>query len=419
MNRHHSLGLALAFAFIGCGVEEPPPQNPPPNNNNNNNPPITVPPPVVRPASVDEVTLGLESRTLPAQLVNDATVDVGVLAGGVTVIGGAQGLFEIGSGGFTQIDTNAVHAVAEYAPAGLVIATSAGLQVFDGALQLSPIQEVLMSETVEALAERGAELWIGTSAGLWIYDGAELVRFDGMSAVNSIHTYSSASAVVVHEGSAHKALRFENGAWNTQTLGDELAIERGILGPNGRIFGLKAGALFERVKVGEKVAWRAHSLSAATDSPGATGIQAWAIDPSTGALWIVGADSLYRIETSDGRVSKVSRPQNLGAVIAARVTLDGGLWLSDGTSLHRVGNAGEPANYASNIVPFAEANCIRCHATVGGIARPPLDTFESWVANIGKIITVLDEGRMPADQQPLRNGTVELIKKWRDDGLRP
>jgi hypothetical protein len=410
----------LPILALGCGgTEEPVPGTNPPVAPPVAPPPGVVPPPVVHPTTVEEISLGLESRALPTELQSDPTLSIGALPSGVTIAGGAGGLFEIGSDSFTRISQSAVTSIARHQDAGLVVAAQDELFVFDGALRPSPIAEVLGTEKARSLAKHGADLWIGTDSGLWLYQDAELSRFEGMTGVFAIDTYDGASMLMVLEGSAHKALRVDGGAWSAQALDDEITLDRAAIGPGGRIFGVKDGALFERVKLEDKVVWRAVSFSIDMSSPGATGIEAAATDPSTGSLWIADASSLWRIETAEGRVSKVARPASLGRVITARVTADGALWLGDGSSLHRVGNAGAPVGWEAAIQPFAEANCLRCHASVGGVARPSLDTYEAWSSNIDRIIRALDEGRMPADRQPLRNGTVDLVKKWRDDGLRP
>ena len=74
--------------------------------------------------------------------------------------------------------------------------------------------------------------------------------------------------------------------------------------------------------------------------------------------------------------------------------------------------------YAANIVPFYQANCAVCHSVAAGIGRPSLDTYEDWSTNVARIIAAVQEGRMPNNGRQLTGGTVDLIKKWRDGGLR-
>jgi hypothetical protein len=374
---------------------------------------------VVRPIAVETVTLGLETFTLPAGLAADATLVVGHLAT-VTVVGGAGGLYELGSGGLSQLDAVPVKAIAVLDDGTMAVANAAGISIFDGTLRSSPLTTELDGHGVTTLAARDGELWIGTDAGLYRWSGGNLVSFEGMQAVRTIDTYDGAPAIVVGEGTgSHKALRFDASSWSAQVLDDERQLDRGVPGPGGRIFGLVAGALLERVTLeGNKVAWRAVALAAGADAPGATGIQAVAVDPGSGAIWFADAAELSRIDTAAGRVSKIARPSGFGAVIAARVTKDGALWISDGTTLARVGNAGDPVAFEPAIANFASENCLRCHAAANGIARPSLDLYADWVTNIDKIITALEQERMPADRQPLRGGTIDLIRRWRDDGLR-
>lgn len=411
--------LALGLAACGGVIDEPPVEPPagPPATPPQDPPPGT-PPPVVRPVAVEDVTLEVQTHTLPAALQSDATLQLGVLPSGVTVAGGAGGLFEVGASGFTAISELAVHGIAPH-ELHLVIATSDGLRVFDGEMVPSPLDGVLATERPQSLASRDEELWIGTSGGLWIHHQGRLSRFEGMSMVDEISTFDGASTVLVHEAGEHQAVRLEEGRWSAQNLSEELAITESALGPGGRIFGLKDGALLERVSLSGKAAWRSVALSTAENATVARDIQGLASDPGSGALWIVAPDAIYRLDTAGGRLAKIARPAGLGPVIAARAVAGGALWVTDGSTLHRIGNAGPPVSWAESIDRFAESNCVRCHASTGGIALPSLDTHEAWVANIDRILAALTAGRMPADQQPLRDGTIDLVRKWRDDGLRP
>jgi hypothetical protein len=103
-------------------------------------------------------------------------------------------------------------------------------------------------------------------------------------------------------------------------------------------------------------------------------------------------------------------------VTTMTVTADGAVWISDGTILRRFGNAGRPATWDDDISAFAVNNCIRCHAPLK-IAHP-LDTYEAWIGEIDKIVAQLEARTMPQDGAALVGGTVDLVRRWRDEGLR-
>jgi hypothetical protein len=166
------------------------------------------------------------------------------------------------------------------------------------------------------------------------------------------------------------------------------------------------------------VAWRRVAGSVAAGDEGIDDVEAAAVDPATGALWVVRTSGLVRLDSADGHLSTMARPSPFGRVIAARVTLDGALWLSDGVALARVGHAGEPPGYADQVKAFSVANCDRCHSATAAVARLRLDTYADWSRNVDAIIAALDQARMPSDRRPLVGGTVELIRAWRDGGLR-
>ncbi len=150
--------------------------------------------------------------------------------------------------------------------------------------------------------------------------------------------------------------------------------------------------------------WRPVALTADAGDVGARGVIALATDPISGNAWIVTSDRIAR--AGGNTVAAMDYPAELGPPIAVRATRDGALWISDGHSLARLGDDEGPVTYAKDIAAFSANNCERCHRPLG--VGHPLDSFEAWRTDIDRILTDLDEMRMPQDGAPLMGGTVEL-----------
>ena len=380
-------------------------------------PPIAeTDPPIERPEHVGAVSLGLSEHTLPAPLANDPTLSV-AYAGAFTLVGGAGGLYELTGSGFMAIDAAAVSAMAPF-DGTLVIANSGGLHIFDGSLSASPLNDALGAVTINALATRGAQLWIGTTGGLYVFESGRLTLFTDTMSVNNVWTFTDGADVVVQTTDGRfQILRLNDTAWSVQDISDEGDLAWVLPAANGRTIGLIGDALVERVNIDAQVGWLPLAVSAQADASGAEGIHLLAIDPTTGAVWAVGA-ALTRIEASPGRQSTLARPSGMGTVVAAVVTSDGALWTSDGSTLRRQGSAGEPVSFAGQVAGFSQTSCNGCHVPLG-VAPMPLETYEEWVLFVDKSITRLEDQTMPPAGSVLSGGSADLVRRWRDDGLRP
>lgn len=394
--------LLLTAAACGGTEPQPPPVQP-------------AETPIVRPASVDTISLGLSTFTLPPELAGDSTLSVAELASSGVLVGGRGGLFAASDGVLTPIDSAPVRALAALEGHGIVVAGAAGLSLFDGSLQAPELAEALAGQELSALATRGGELWIGASGQLYRYTDGALESFAALPGVTTISTHSGASALVLEDGSgAITALRDDGGSFSMQPLGEEVSASAVVAASGDVLLALAGGALYARVDVDDgAVAWRPVALEASAEAVGASGVEAVTVDPTSGAAWITGGAVLSRLDR--GRVAVVERPAGLGVVSASAVTLDGALWLSDGAQLVRLGSDRPPVAYAE-IAAFSESNCDRCHRSLG--VAHPLDSYEAWAAEVDRIVSAIDEGRMPQDGAPLIGGTVELVKRWRADGLR-
>ncbi len=398
--------LALASSLAACGgeagdkdgVEAPPSEAP-----------------IVRPASVEELSLELSAQELPEGLVSGGLLVASDVALGVAA-GGEGGLFVQGAGGLERVDEAPVSGLVAIEGVGFLVGGQGGLKIWDGALKDTTLDEALAGASVTALATRGAEVWIGTEDGLLVFDGASLLAFEGLGGASAIHAFEgSTDVLLVGVEGALSVLRQEGQGWSLHGLDGE-PVQVALPGAGGRILGLDEGALVERVSVSpEAAAWRAVALSEDAGDTGAAGIEAMAVDPASGAVWVVSAEAIARLE--GGAVAVGERPEGLGGVDRAQVTGDGALWLSDGVTLWSAGGQAEVVGFEDRVAGFGEDNCARCHGD-GGVAHVMV-SYEQWVAEAEQIVDELESGRMPADGRPLVGGGAELVRRWIEGGFAP
>jgi len=393
-----SLGLVLAV--LGCGSPE-----------TNQEP---AEPTIIRPNRVQE--LGLEYSTTEAAMLGTESSQLPIgRAGPLSLTGGASGLYEISSGGLVQIDTTAVTAIAKYG-SGLVVGNANGLFVYNGTLTQSPITEALNGAKITALAVRMDQLWIGTEQGLYLYFDETLHSFDDTMNVFGLNTYDKADDVVVDTASGYQVYRKTDDAWTLLALDGEVEINMLVPSTNGRIIGLSNGVLLQRVALeDDKASWRAVATTDSATDPGARGIESIATDPSTGAVWIIEASHLARLDPNEGDVSRLTRPSTIGAVQSIGVSADGTLWIYDGNQVHELGQDGELVTY-STIQAMSAASCDSCHKTLG-TAPMALDSYDNWVSYVDKIIERMDSESMPPPGTALIGGSADTVRQWKALGM--
>lgn len=355
----------------------------------------------IRPVSTSVRTLDASRYELP-EVLRGGPVHVGSGGAGELFVGGTAGLFRWDIDRFVEVTATPVQAIA-----GDVIATDE-LSVLSTTLERSPLTDDI-DGAVGAMAWRGDELWLATASMVYRYvEGDGLYEFDGLTGVTGLSAFSG-SAVVFTTANGPLALREDGSGFTERDLSAETG---GTVVPShaGRFLASENGALLERTVVDDFVMWRGVALT--MDGPAATDVRFLLADPATGASIAITDSNLYRLE--GGAVFESSFED--AALTQASVTRDGAVWLGDGTSLWRYAEI-ETVTYAEHIAPFFEANCERCHTAVG-TARA-LDTFESWTENVDAIVAQLEERKMPADGMPLVGGGIDLVKRWKTDGLQP
>jgi len=371
--------------------------------------------PVLRPTQVQ--TLSLEHTMTPDTSTLNAS---GLLAigrfGALTIVGGNSGLYEITSTGLKQVDTQAVTAIASYGSTGLVVANAEGLFVFSGTLQQSPVTEVLGGAKITALAVRDEQLWIGTDLGLYVYENQTLHSFDETMNVVSLQSFTSGKDMVVQTKQGFEIYRLVNDAWTRLTVAEDVNFTNVAPGTSSRIIGVSAGTLLQRVELeNNKAAWRALATNTDENDPGARGVEGIVTDPTTGAVWVIEAATLTRIDPSEGSVSRMPRPTSLVSIQSTAVSSDGALWIYDGTQLHELGQTGGIVTYET-IKALSAASCNDCHKSLG-TAPMALDNYEQWVIYVDKIIERLDNDSMPPPGTALVGGTADTVRQWKALGM--
>ena len=400
--------VAAACTVAACGTE--PGQAPPP-------PPPPTAPEIIRPELVEAISLELVEHTLPAALAQDASLTV-TASSGVTLVGATSGLYTLDSTGFTQVHPSAVASMVAFEGLRLV-ANAQGLYVHGSTLTRSPINDALEQRTVTALAVQGRTLWIGTNQGLYAFEAGQLSSFDDSVSVASISTFEGASLVsVTLTDGAHHIFRDESGQWTRQVADAEVMLDRVVAGAGARAIGSAGGDLVQRVSLADdQLVWRPVATDSGDMSSGATSVEALATDPTSGAVWSVGAVNIDRLEITGDRVSKIGRPVGLGPVIATSVTHDGALWLTDGATLRRIDSSGGPVTFSNAVSAFSKANCESCHVDLGR-APMALVSYDDWVRWVDALITRVENNTMPPGGTGVTMGTVDTLRQWRADGLR-
>lgn len=394
--------LLWALLLVACGGTEAPAPPPEPTYEGR---------PLVRPAGAADITLETQVVDLPAELQGQA-LHVAALSGVGTLVGGAGGLYQLTTEGLVLVDPAPVVGLAAFEDR-LVVAHAGDLALWHGSLEPSAINEVLSGRSLSALYSDGVDLWLGTDLGLDRIRQGRLERFMTMPSPKALGRFQGGQHLIVTEANgAISALRETPAGVEQQVLTAESSLSAVAPGVHDRLYALEAGALLERQAVpGDLARYRPVALTPNAEA-GATSVTGLVVDPSTGFVWAIGP-VLARLEGN--RVSLVVRPAELGAPTTLTVTTDGALWLGDGARLVRIGNQGPPVTWAE-IEPFHQANCQRCHAPLG--TGHSLETYEVWSNEIDPIIAAVEAGRMPQDGRALSEGTVEILRRWRADGLR-
>lgn len=326
------------------------------------------------------------------------------------LLGGPRGLFVARGDTLQALDPVPVRGLTMAAPSAAAVATPTGLSVFDGALSPSPLSPALAGETSSALAGDAHGLWIATDAGLHRYAGGVRTRFDDFGPLDGVHLGGAPLTAHGPQGVFHIAPDGEG--WRYVTLSDERPLDEAFILPDGSALGLHEGALWRRTSTPEGAfEWRPQALT--LDGPAAQGVGAAAQDPRRGVVWLWDGRAVHRFDGA--RVATQALPTGSADGLDLAVDELGALWIDDGAQTTRIGEDTAPVTWRGEVAAFSEANCARCHGALG-TARP-LEGYETWRADIDLIVEAVEAGRMPLDRAALTRGSLNTLKRWKEDGL--
>lgn len=397
--RHHpsrpAILLLLLFVVTGCNPEDKVVVDP-----------VTVESPTER-VTANRQTL---SHLLPESAGH--LVDV-IQTDTETLIGTAGGLFTLTTAGLMQMHTTPVVGLAVHQDIVLV-AHADHLHIWHGnGLTRSPLSDAFGEATITGLIVRDETLWISTDAGLFQFNNDEVMTLMDALDVRTVNGGGAATYLTGMIGEDDSVLALQPGDDSWQLLDFGSGPFEVIKPGDESLFGLLDGVIHRYVTDADNAVWRQVAIE--TDS--SSGHPVETLETSDGGqLWGITSDSLFQY--SRGVLTQVTRSDELHPS-QLRVDLTGTAWLSDGTRLSAYfedAPATREISWAASIGPFAEANCTRCHGALG-TARE-LHSQEQWVSEIDSIIRVVEDGEMPADNQPLELGDAALLRAWKDGGLR-
>jgi hypothetical protein len=80
------------------------------------------------------------------------------------------------------------------------------------------------------------------------------------------------------------------------------------------------------------------------------------------------------------------------------------------------------ATYASDVTTVIMSNCTPCHVPAKGGNKKPYDNYANAKTDIDEILRRIqlnpgDKGFMPFKHPKLNDSTINVFKKWKEDGL--
>ena len=313
-----------------------------------------------------------------------------------------------------------MHAAATVGPGVVLIAGAAGLfVVIDGALVLSPLDELLSDVDVTALAAEpssdDAVLWLTTDEALHLLEGGELfsVTPDGLPTAGARIAWGTRvggdpALWVAADEAVYALTHADEGGLLVAALRQEVAAAALAADGDDLLWvALEDGDLQMREADGS---WTWFRLPGEVEGllahPGAPGV--W-LDLE-GAPWF----------SQDGDFGPLSEgaPSGLVAVddVGRGVAID-----DEGVWLLAVGDAPtppdvEPPGWAEDVEPLFLAHCEQCHGATG--FAHPMFTRDIWIEEIDLILTNVSTGAMPLPPNPpLGEVDIQRIEAWQDAGF--
>ncbi len=362
-------------------------------------------------------SLELPSQTFPLdQALQNQSLWGASDSSGAVLIGGTGGFYQLGDTELTQLGTQSVYSAIHISGQGFLFNMGDKLSIWNGNKLLdSPLNQFVKVSQDSEMAALGQLFVVAGEEALFIFDGGQqLLQFSELAASKSLSIDTAGQLIAGLSPQGPFLLRKQGDKYQLQMLADEISMSEVFSVFQGQAIGLSDTQMMRRIEQEGRVRWLAMALGKDASAPAIA--QRIVPDTDSRALWIFTPSGVTRLVDQGRRASSVEVSMNLQNLNSA-FGLNGALWLNDGLNLTRIGNPGPAVSFATTILAFHEKNCARCHVP-GGLGRS-LQNYSEWVENIDSAIEQLDQGTMPQDGAALLEGTVELLRRWRADGLRP
>jgi mono/diheme cytochrome c family protein len=314
--------------------------------------------------------------------------------------------------------TGAVDAVARRSGGGLLVHGDRGLfHDTEGYLVPSPLEKSLAGKpivAIDALGEGDAEeLWIATTASAIHVGAGKIETFDveGASAPADVAVGAGPGQAVVSAGG--EAFFIDITANTVALLATGLGKVHGHdRSEDDTVYLATDAGLLVRDKSG---AVSLRTLAAA----GQTAVPALGVAASFGAVMVVTASSLVRIDAAGA----TTLGELTGPTGALAIDANGDVWTAAPGKLTRFAT-GAKVSFAADVKPFFTSHCATCHAV--GINDAPKDDFLDYATAKERSATILKRlagvgapVMPPATREVLTPSDYAVVTRWVGGGLQP
>lgn len=393
-------------------------------------PPETTGDEITRPAFLQPqgfVPLNLPTKEwpLPAALAKSPIVALEIEPSGNVLFGNELGLFEITGTKVRNVDSKVkIVGIAPWKDGKMLVAEAQKIHLWDGtALKETKLFKHLDGSDITAIETRGpSTAWIGTTKSLWLLTNDVVREFNQIKGVRSVeHVAGFKLVLLVDQQGRHISLQEGgDGRWLMRDFSTEgVTLEQMAAHVEEPIefwgFSQSAGLYLRKAEQG-LAAWWPFRLKPDSDDNDTVQVSALVFHPKPDTAWAIGTSTLYRL--TEKTAGEQSLPGTLGPITFKGGTSDGGLWLSDGKKLYRIGATGPAASYAADVEPIMKADCIQCHAKGKKAAFAPFETLAQVKNRAAVIIKRLKEGTMPPAGK-LSQAKIDTIQSWINGGYQP
>lgn len=382
-------------------------------------------PAFLQPEGFVTLNLPVKEYTLPASLATTPIVALEIQASGNVLFGNGLGLFEISGNKVTNVESKAkVIGIAPWKDGKMLIAEAQQISLWDGtSLKSTKLFSHLDGSDITALETRGpSTAWIGTKKSLWLLTNDVVREFNQIKGVKRLeHVPGFKIVLLVDQNDKHISLQEAgDGRWLMRDFSQEgVQLNQMAAHVEEPIefwgFSTSTGLYLRKAEQGIAAWWPFRLKPDDTDND-TVQVKSLLFHPKPDTAWAIGTSQLYRL--TQKTAGEQPLPGTLGPITYQTGTSDGGLWLSDGKKIYRIGDTGPAPSYAADVEPIIKSNCIRCHATGKQAAFAPFETLQQVKNKAALIITRLKKGDMPPSG-PLDQAKIDIIQNWINGGYQP